>query len=180
MKLIDLLESARCGPGQTPASKGFYFPKTIELPQKLRTYLVDTWEKSEQMREEVGGNLSLKIELSLPPKDNRVGWQKFAKVEFMPIDVKDGQFGNSVEIRPNKNAQVVANFHTHPSTPGGTNPQKCGYQPPSIEDVIDGGLRGKKHFCQLRCRAHKRSLCDGVRQRDFSIYARKHKQDKRC
>src|SRR4051794_37176614 len=83
MKLIDLLESARCGPGQTPASKGFCFPKTIELPQQLRTYLLDTWEKSEHKREEVGGNLSLKIGLSLPPKDNRIGWQKFAKVEFM-------------------------------------------------------------------------------------------------
>jgi hypothetical protein len=121
MTLKELIDSAHCGPGETPAGKGFAFPPFIELPHMLHAYMVQKWVESEQKREEIGGNLKL------------VG---HIKLDFQAIDVVDGHGGNSVEIRPRNDLDVVANFHTHPSTPGGTNLERCGYQPPSIEDAM--------------------------------------------
>lgn len=155
MTLQELLDSAKCGPGQLPATNGFHFPPTIELPPLLHAYLMSKWSESEQKREEIGGNLRLdeRDRLFSPPPFNAVRSNSTSvrprsasappdlshAAQFTPIDVTDGQGGNSVTILSRNDSNVVANFHTHPSTPGGTNLQKCGYQPPSIEDVLAMG-----------------------------------------
>lgn len=53
-----------------------------------------------------------------------------------PVDLSIGTGGDSVTIPDQPSKRVVADFHTHPSTPGGQNQLKCGYQPPSIEDLM--------------------------------------------
>ena len=53
-----------------------------------------------------------------------------------PDNISIGTGGNSVNIPSRRERAAVADFHTHPSTPGGTNPSRCGYQPPSLEDLM--------------------------------------------
>jgi hypothetical protein len=53
-----------------------------------------------------------------------------------PENISIGTGGNNVNIPSRRDRTAVADFHTHPSTPGGTNPSRCGYQPPSLEDLV--------------------------------------------
>jgi hypothetical protein len=53
-----------------------------------------------------------------------------------PENITLGTKGNSVNIPTRADRVAVGDFHTHPSTPGGTNREKCGYQPPSLEDLM--------------------------------------------
>ncbi len=53
-----------------------------------------------------------------------------------PVDITLGTNGNAVDIPTRRGRANVADFHTHPSTPGGTNMEHCGYQPPSLEDLM--------------------------------------------
>ncbi|WP_158923016.1 hypothetical protein [Acidisphaera sp. S103] len=81
------------------------------------------------------------------PNGSHVSWARTAAPWEAPSSVKTGWTvlrpdgfsigtGNSVSIPANADRGNVADFHTHPSTPGGTNLERCGYQPPSLEDLL--------------------------------------------
>jgi hypothetical protein len=81
------------------------------------------------------------------PNGSHVSWARTAAPWEAPSSVKTGWTvlrpdsfsigtGSSVDIPGNADRGNVADFHTHPSTPGGTNMEKCGYQPPSLEDLL--------------------------------------------
>ncbi|HUN43063.1 MAG TPA: hypothetical protein VMU81_22450 [Acetobacteraceae bacterium] len=63
-----------------------------------------------------------------------------------PEDITLGTEGNSVSIPPRRNRGAVGDFHTHPSTPGGRNQAQCGYQPPSLEDLM--GMQNQEGFAK--------------------------------
>jgi hypothetical protein len=82
------------------------------------------------------------------PNGSHVSWARTAAPWEAPSSVKTewtvlrpdgfsiGTGGDSISIPENADRGNVADFHTHPSTPGGTNLEKCGYQPPSLEDLL--------------------------------------------
>jgi hypothetical protein len=109
-----------------PATLRTFFPQTIETPFELHSYFGKTWLNSEwNKHEEIGGNLT---------------WVAGSRDEdwsvVKPDDISTGVGGNAVAIPSRAARSNVADFHTHPSTPGGKNLSRCGYQPPSLEDLM--------------------------------------------
>lgn len=79
------------------------------------------------------------------PDSNPISWARTTEFAsrrdkvwtvVKPENISIGTGGNSVNIPSRRGRAAIGDFHTHPSTPGGTNAARCGYQPPSLEDLM--------------------------------------------